>query len=353
MSHFWFRLALVLLLAPSGWLWPVAARSQGLPLHQLNFLDRGITGPVRVQGVVIDLQNPRVHLKLGLARGKAADRALVSHIARRLHGVAAINGSFFQGTRVQSAVGLLMRNGELISDSGHRRTSLGLLRDGRVVMGIPAITTGLSYPDTGRFVRVNGVNQPRLNHQTIVYTPRFGAYTRTNRWGREVVVSGGRVVRYSYGNTRIPPQGFVISAHGKGAEIQRLYPLGQRIDLRTQALAPWDQAETILTGAPQLVHHGRIYNTFFQENLSPSLMAPNARSAIGYTHNHKLLLVTIKPQGHSRGVTLTRLAQIMRRLGALEAMALDGGGSTSLYLASRPANAQRRVSNALVVTLAP
>ena len=75
--------------------------------------------------------------------------------------VVAINGSFFHGTKVESSVGLIMKGGEIIADSGHRRTSLGINKDGTFVMGIPKIRTGLYYPDSNRFQRVNGINQPR------------------------------------------------------------------------------------------------------------------------------------------------------------------------------------------------
>jgi len=162
------------------------------------------------------------------------------------------------------------------------------------------------------------------------------------------------VERYSYGNTLIPRDGFIISAHGKGSEIQKLYPLGTYVELQTRGEAPWNQVETLITGAPHLVHKGRIHNTYFQERLQRSLMKPNTRSAVGFTHNNKLLMVNVFPEGNSKsgGITYTRLAEIMRRLGAYEAMALDGGGSTSLFVREKGIqHATRPVTNALIITM--
>lgn len=324
------------------------------PVRYSTFRDKEHGPAVRVHLVEVNLNDPRVNIDLVMAKGQASTVETVNAMARRHRAVAAINGSFFHGTTMDSSVGLVIKEGEIISDSGHRRTSLGITRDKKFVMGVPKVQTGLYFPDQDKFQRLNGVNQPRKNHQTIVYTPRFGAYTHTNKWGREVVVEHNKVVRYSYGNTQIPRNGFIISAHGKGKEIQEIYPLGAEVQLTTQSEYPWEDTATIFTGAPHLVKNGRIYNTYFQEKLQSSLKSPNSRSAVGLTHNNKLLMVNVFPEkgSNTRGVTFTRLAHIMRRLGAQEAMALDGGGSTSLYVSEKALSfARRPVNNALIVKL--
>lgn len=327
------------------------ASEAGRPIRYQSFRDNGQGGAVRVHMVEVNLKDPKVKLDIAMAKNEANKVERVTEIARRTKAVAAINGSFFQGTQIQSSVGLVMRNGEVIADSGHRRTSLGITSKGGFVMGIPKVKTGLYYPEQDRFQGVNGINQNRRSKQTIVYTPHFGKYTQTNKWGREVIVKDNRVVSYANGNTLIPKNGFVISAHGKGKEITKIYPKGSYVELSAQRQGQWNNVETIITGAPHLVHQGRIYNTYHQENLQASLSKPNSRSAVGYTHNQKLLMVNVFPEKGSGGVTFTRLAQIMRRMGAYEAMALDGGGSTSLYVSQKGINSNRGVTNALIVTL--
>lgn len=347
-----FSLPIVILLCALQSIWPVVALAQASPVRYASFRDQDQGQPLRVHLVEVNLRDPRVSVGLATAQEKASTVESVSSMAQRTQAVAAINGSFFHGKHIDSSVGLLIKKGEIIADSGHRRTSLGIRKDGRILMGIPKVETGLHYPANKRFQRINGVNQTRLYRQTIVYTPRFGLYTHTNEWGREVVVRNNRVERYSYGNTLIPRDGFIISAHGKGSEITHLYPIGTYIELKTQAQEPWTQLETLLTGAPHLVHQGRVHNTYFQEKLHHSLMKPNTRSAVGFTHNGKLLMVNVFPEGRSKGVTFTRLAQIMRRLGATEAMALDGGGSSSLFVREQGIQSNTRpVTNALIITL--
>jgi exopolysaccharide biosynthesis protein len=61
---------------------------------------------------------------------------------------------------------------------------------------------------------------------------------------------------------------------------------------------------------------------------------PNARTAVGITRDGSVILVMVaqKPsQPKNSGISLVQLAQLMKTLGALEAMNLDGGSSSSLY----------------------
>jgi Phosphodiester glycosidase len=62
---------------------------------------------------------------------------------------------------------------------------------------------------------------------------------------------------------------------------------------------------------------------------------PNARTAVGITRDNSIILVMVAqklsdPDDNS-GISLPQLANLMRTLGASEAMNLDGGSSSSLY----------------------
>jgi hypothetical protein len=71
-----------------------------------------------------------------------------------------------------------------------------------------------------------------------------------------------------------------------------------------------------------------------------------------------LVVVDGRQPGYSRGMTLRELAELLQRLGATQAMNLDGGGSSEMVVngltASRPSDGQGRgIANALVVCPAP
>lgn len=80
-----------------------------------------------------------------------------------------------------------------------------------------------------------------------------------------------------------------------------------------------------------LLEGGR--NTGATARVGPQIRHP--RTAAGVSADGRtLILLTIdgRQPGHSVGVTLPELADLLLELGAHEAVALDGGGSTSFYL---------------------
>jgi exopolysaccharide biosynthesis protein len=85
----------------------------------------------------------------------------------------------------------------------------------------------------------------------------------------------------------------------------------------------------------------------------------NPRTAVGLTQDGRLLLVIVDGRYRiSRGMTMDELARFMLRQGAVEAMNLDGGGSSTLVAEGRVVNRpsdgfEREVSSAIVVRLGP
>ena len=69
-----------------------------------------------------------------------------------------------------------------------------------------------------------------------------------------------------------------------------------------------------------------------------------------------MITVDGRQPGVSVGMTLQELADYMLSLGATDAMNLDGGGSTTMYLDGKVVNTpsdkegERKVSDAMVVT---
>ncbi|MEM6433364.1 MAG: phosphodiester glycosidase family protein, partial [Cyanobacteria bacterium P01_D01_bin.115] len=111
-------------------------------------------------------------------------------------------------------------------------------------------------------------------------------------------------------------------------------------------------------GGPTLVRGGQIIADARAEGFSEAFAAQAApRSAIGVTPDGHIVLVAIHYSPGGRGPTLAEAAQIMRQLGAQNALNLDGGTSSSLYLGgtiiNRHGSTVGRVHNGLGVLLAP
>ena len=102
---------------------------------------------------------------------------------------------------------------------------------------------------------------------------------------------------------------------------------------------PWP-VEDALGAGPALVFDGQVRVTTNEEVFFGSAI-PNThpRTAAGIRGDGTLLLVVVDGrQPVSRGVDLEQLAALMVELGAEEALNLDGGGSSSLYVNGRLLN---------------
>jgi hypothetical protein len=89
--------------------------------------------------------------------------------------------------------------------------------------------------------------------------------------------------------------------------------------------------DALLACGPRLLTNGRVTVYPRAEGFrDPRLFRPARRSVLGITRGGKLVLaVIITP------VTLSKAARIMKALGCVDAMNLDGGGSSALYCAGR------------------
>ncbi len=75
---------------------------------------------------------------------------------------------------------------------------------------INAIDPTASTNKTGSYLPgARGINQ------LVIYTPNYGPRTNTNEFGAEAIVEGNTVTELSGADSLIPPNGIVISGHGK------------------------------------------------------------------------------------------------------------------------------------------
>ena len=120
----------------------------------------------------------------------------------------------------------------------------------------------------------------------------------------------------------------------------------------------WEVDDAIHAG-PVLMHEGKIRVTSDEEVFFGSTI-PNIhpRTAAGYRNSGELVLLVVDGrQIDSRGVDLQELAILMRDLGCVEAINLDGGGSSAMVvdgkLLNRPSGttSQREVMSAIAVSV--
>lgn len=86
---------------------------------------------------------------------------------------------------------------------------------------------------------------------------------------------------------------------------------------------------TVMSSGPLLIYRGKIepfVQDPFHENRHP-------RTAVALTNDNRLYLVTIDGRSfQSYGMTIRELAEFLKELGAVRALNLDGGGSTTMWI---------------------
>jgi uncharacterized protein YigE (DUF2233 family) len=115
-------------------------------------------------------------------------------------------------------------------------------------------------------------------------------------------------------------------------------------DDRPVPLDAWGCVTTALGGGPRLVLNGKAHLTTDDEALGPGgndITREAARTAAGVTRDGKLILALVSGyrDNHSQGMRLEEAGDMMVRLGALDAMALDGGTSSTMVLMGRRVSA--------------
>lgn len=106
-------------------------------------------------------------------------------------------------------------------------------------------------------------------------------------------------------------------------------------DLRTIEFWRWWKMRTAIGGGPVLVQDGLVNVTNKEEQMFVNgENDKHPRTAMGYTADRKLIILVIQGRfpGVAEGATLQEEAQILADLGCVEALNLDGGGSSCMLV---------------------
>jgi len=148
--------------------------------------------------------------------------------------------------------------------------------------------------------------------------------------------------------------GVVLSAAPSTDEATLLLALEPGTPMRLHWTFGWANVLDAVGGVPMLLRDDVILN----ECTSACGSVP--RTGVGVTANGRILLVVVdgRQPKWSVGPTVTEFARIMKDLGAVTALNLDGGGSSTMVVdgkvVNRPSDRRERaVSNAIVILPGP
>lgn len=278
---------------------PVDSLNAALPEGICVFAGEDDALPLRAWYVRVEEGRPEIVTRVLMSDDKSDNRETVSSFARDESACVVINGGYFNMSRTPSNhAGLLVCDGKILS-----RATRSVLRDS-------------------------------LRYQTARATLGFTS-------ADEVHVAWVTTRSDSLFTWTAPPQ------HAPGRPAPELdYSEAQH----------WNIRDAVAAG-PALIVDGKIKITSDEEVFFGTTI-PNVhpRTAAGITSSGDLILMVVDGrQMTSRGVSLEELASLMLEVGAVEALNLDGGGSSALVvnhmLLNHPAGGttEREVMSAIAV----
>lgn len=318
------------------------------------------TKTIRVNYVKVDLNDPRVNLRVVLGQDKVGATEDLLSMAKRVGAEAAINGTFFNAYidgPYKDPVGTLITGGEFVH-RGATGTVFAVADRNEVRMEparfkIVGATAGLwKWPGSWYSYWLN--RTPTSQHYAGIFTPARG--TRTGAaMGVSIVVEDGVVVAIGRGEQEIPKDGYVINFQGSEEALASRFAIGTAVEYKvvmadgSDRTGFWGRVREGLGAGPKLVSAGKV--TYSAESAKEEgfteariLSMSSTRSGLALTKDGSLLMVTCP------AATMAEFAQALHALGAVEAMNLDGGASSGLvYAGGYLTKPGRTLSNALVV----
>lgn len=335
----------------------VFEQSEARPLEggvSVTKMRRGLAfGPVQMYVIRLD---PQDGWRIRLATGgySVLQRSPTSRMALRHKALIAVNGGFFAFDG--AAVGALLVDGEWMRLPWKGRTAIGFNSEGRPHIDNLQTRATVNF-STGLQLPVRELNGwPDWGRVTVLNSRFTGRYRlRPGEIGARV--SRGKVIsKPGSGLAEVPADGFLVIASGGAARYLQGVPRGTGADLDIKIIG-WPDVRTALGGGPRLLVNGRVAVSALREAFKQDVrVGRGPRTAMGIDREGRCIIVVVdgRQKYHSVGLTLTELAYTMQKLGAVDAMNLDGGGSTTLTvrgtLINQPSDGyERSVSNALLV----
>jgi Phosphodiester glycosidase/SPOR domain len=328
--------------------------------------------------------------------GTVAQREKTSTIAAKTGALVAVNGGFFVTSDADGyqgvPSGLAVYDRRLESESVGARAALVL---GRRSAQIENLVSTVTVRAGGSAHSVEGVNRkpgvvrdcgrpglsptsrPRQDFtctssdELVLFTADFGAPLPTGPGAQVVLDTHGGVVSAGDRGGSVPAGDSVVQGVGASASwLAEHAPVGAHVavdeQIRDAGSGARVQPDGIVSAAPVLLRQGRLaidgdtegvidvhdlsFGYAWAEQRQPRTMA-------GIDRDGRLLLVTVdgRQPATSEGVTIEEGARLMRELGAVDAMNLDGGGSSAMavdgVLVNHPSDStgERPIGDAVVV----
>ena len=285
-------------------------------------------------------------------------------IARRYLAYSAINAGFFNRNN-RLPLGALRRDGQWFSGPILNRGAIAWNDSGQFYFGRLSLVENLLTANNQR-LPILFLNTAFVQSGIARYTPSWGqTYTPLTDNEIILIVQRNQIINQIAGGKAnqtpipIPADGYLLTLRGTALNNATALPIGTNIRIESASLpGEFNRFPQIVGAGPLLVQNQQIVLDAKAEGFSNAFIAERAvRSAICNTATGNLMLVAVHNRASGAGPTLTEHAGLMQQIGCVNALNLDGGSSTSLYLGGqlidRSASTAARVHNGIGVFLRP
>jgi hypothetical protein len=317
-----------------------------------------------VVSLTIDPHQPGVKLKpiWGNAASTVGTTPL-STVAQRSQVVAAINAGFFN-RNTQLPLGAIRSDNKWISGPILNRGAIAWNDAGDITVGHLKLQETLKT-STGRQFVLQSLNSGFVGAGIARYTPDWGS-SYTPIIDHEVIatvrnhqiVAQQRTTSAGRPSIPIPRDGYLLVVRAYSDGVNAL-SVGTTVSVEA-ATQPteFNHYAQIMGAGPLLLQNQQIVLNPQSEQFSTAFIQQAAsRSVIATTAEGNLMLVAIHNRINGPGPTLAETARLMQQMGAVNALNLDGGSSTALYLGGqlldRAPSTAARIHNGIGVFVTP
>jgi hypothetical protein len=272
--------------------------------------------------------------------------------------VAGINGGYFNRNN-KLPLGAVKRDNQWLSGPILNRGAIAWNNNGEFYFGRLTLNETLNTSNN-QTLPILFLNSAYVQNGIARYTPTWGQ-TYTPLLDNEIILTVQNnqitnqtpVGKAGVTSVTIPRDGYILTLRGTATTNAAQLPVGTKVNLTSSTTpAEYNRYPHIIGAGPLLIQNRQIVLDAQSEKFSNAFIIERAaRSAICTTSTGNLIIAAVHNRAGGPGPTLAEHAQLMQVMGCVNALNLDGGSSTSLYLGGqlldRSPNTAARVHNGI------
>ncbi|WP_141699706.1 phosphodiester glycosidase family protein [Nostoc sp. KVJ20] len=284
--------------------------------------------------------------------------------AQRYLAIAGINGGYFNRNN-RLPLGAIRQNNQWLSGPILNRGAIAWNDSGQFYFGRLTLEETLITAN-GQRLPILFLNSGYVQSGIARYTPAWGStYTPITDNEIILVVQKNQITNQLPGGkvgvtaVPIPQDGYLLTLRASAASAASQLPIGSAVNISSVTTpADFSRYPHIIGAGPLLIQNRQIVLDAKGEKFSNAFIAEKAiRSGICTTATGTLMITATHNRVGGYGPNLAEHAKLMQLMGCVNALNLDGGSSTSLYLGGqlldRSPSTAARVHNGIGIFLQP